>query len=308
MNTRYMEFFLKTVELGSISAASQALYISPQGLSQALQQMEKELGDKLFFRQGNKLHLTATGEEAFEAFQQIVEINDGLVEKITASKTDLKQKQRRVTVVAAPIIAMTCLPKVITTFRKRNPEALIKVVEIPPESFFEMEEFGVDTIGIVALPSTMQDGFIREMPEDVSFVRLYSCTQEICMSSRSSKASRKSMDIRDVEKGRVILFGQDIKMLQHLPDGFDVRSVSVQTRNIMLCRSIISAEKNTLGFTNRFVEYYLKVPGLTSVPFVPEVQIDYGYVVNKNSENPLVKDFQELLGNELDLIRKAKEG
>ena len=44
MRTEYLDYFVKVVEIGTISAAAELLYISPQGLSQAIQQLEKELG------------------------------------------------------------------------------------------------------------------------------------------------------------------------------------------------------------------------------------------------------------------------
>ena len=42
MRTEYLDYFVKVVEIGTISAAAELLYISPQGLSQAIQQLEKE--------------------------------------------------------------------------------------------------------------------------------------------------------------------------------------------------------------------------------------------------------------------------
>lgn len=305
MNTRYMEFFLKTVELGSINAASQELYISPQGLSQALQQLEKELGETLFYRQGNKRHLTAAGEAAYEAFRKIVQINNELTDQISLVRDEVKKKQNRINVIAAPIIAMTCLSKIITLFRQRNPDALINIFELPPEEFFEMEDFGVDCIGLMAVPSTMWDIFMRAVPEEVEVSYPYQCWQEVCLSVRSPLADRKSLTVRDLEKGRLILFGGDIRMLRHMPEGFDESAVAVQSRNIILCRSLIAAEKRTVGFTNKFVEYYMKSSGLTSVPFEPKVRIDYGYVINRNTENPLVLELRNLMLNEMDAIRKV---
>lgn len=307
MNTRYMEFFLKIVDMGSISAASQELYISPQGLSQAVQQMEKEVGEKLFFRDGNKLFLTASGELAYNAFKKIVDVNNDMLDRIHLSRSENKRAPRRINVVAVPIIAATCLPKVIELFRKRNPDAGINVREVPPEAFFEAEEFGVDTLGIVALPSTLKDNFVRTAPEHVLINLPFSCQQEVCMSVRSSMVKQKYMTVRDMEKGQVVLFGGDIRMLSHLPEGFDDSSVAVQTRNISLCRTLIASEKNMYGFTNRLVEHYMKSKGLVSVPFVPDIPVHYGYVLNRDTENPLIKDFREILETEYEMLKKVNE-
>lgn len=53
MRVEYLKYFMAVVKYKSISKAANAVYLSPQGLSQAIQQLEKELDVSLFFRQGD---------------------------------------------------------------------------------------------------------------------------------------------------------------------------------------------------------------------------------------------------------------
>ena len=78
MRTEYLDYFTKVVETGTISAAAEQLYISPQGLSQAIQQLEKDFGTDLFYRSGTKLHLTAAGTEAYRLAQDVLRSCDTL--------------------------------------------------------------------------------------------------------------------------------------------------------------------------------------------------------------------------------------
>jgi DNA-binding transcriptional LysR family regulator len=50
MNIRDLDFFIKVYECRSISIASEKLFISAQGLSNAISRLEKELGCTLFNR------------------------------------------------------------------------------------------------------------------------------------------------------------------------------------------------------------------------------------------------------------------
>lgn len=50
MNKRQLEYFISVMEYGSIKEASEHLYISSQGLSKMILQLEEELGNQLFIR------------------------------------------------------------------------------------------------------------------------------------------------------------------------------------------------------------------------------------------------------------------
>lgn len=60
---RNLEIFTKVAELGSMSAAAKALYITQPSVSIAIAEIEKEYNVKLFDRVGNTLCLTPTGKQ-----------------------------------------------------------------------------------------------------------------------------------------------------------------------------------------------------------------------------------------------------
>ena len=63
MTIRNLEIFTKVAELGSMSAAAKALYITQPSVSLAISEIEKEYDIKLFDRVGNTLCLTPTGQQ-----------------------------------------------------------------------------------------------------------------------------------------------------------------------------------------------------------------------------------------------------
>lgn len=62
MNIEYLHYFLDVAKTKSITQAAKLNFISPQGMSRAMGEFEKELGCDLLIRYSNKLELSPVGE------------------------------------------------------------------------------------------------------------------------------------------------------------------------------------------------------------------------------------------------------
>lgn len=62
MTLRHLEIFVAVADQGSMTAASQKLYISQPTVSQSIMELERYYGTKLFDRMAKKLYLTQSGE------------------------------------------------------------------------------------------------------------------------------------------------------------------------------------------------------------------------------------------------------
>ncbi|MEG0724320.1 MAG: LysR family transcriptional regulator [Akkermansia sp.] len=83
MNIQHLRYFKKTIEVGQITEASKALYITQPALTNAIKSLEKEMGCALFAKHGN--HLVAT--ESGKAFYRYTSCAlDNLDEGIEAAK------------------------------------------------------------------------------------------------------------------------------------------------------------------------------------------------------------------------------
>lgn len=69
-----IQYFLATVQEGSLLKASQVLHVSQPAITRAIQNMEEELGISLFERKKNRLILNDNGKEMLEYSSSIVEI------------------------------------------------------------------------------------------------------------------------------------------------------------------------------------------------------------------------------------------
>ena len=67
MTSMQIKCFLAAAKTGSFAAAAKEMFLSPQGLSQHIQSLEKELGCRLFLRKSDGVQPTAEGQD-FLAF------------------------------------------------------------------------------------------------------------------------------------------------------------------------------------------------------------------------------------------------
>lgn len=61
MRSQSLAYFLEIAECGSFTQAAKKLYVSQQGLSKSIKSLEKDLGCRLFHRDGSQLRLTSAG-------------------------------------------------------------------------------------------------------------------------------------------------------------------------------------------------------------------------------------------------------
>ena len=76
MKLEHMRLFMEVVESGSISQAAENTFISQQGLSTALKQMEKELQLDLFYRSNKGVTLTDEGKQFYHCCENIMRSYD----------------------------------------------------------------------------------------------------------------------------------------------------------------------------------------------------------------------------------------
>lgn len=94
LNLKHLRYFWAVASHGSIARASEALFVTPQTISGQLRDLEEQIGDKLFQREGRNLVLTDTGRLVFsyadEMFRLGVELQDVLAGKTPGASITLR--------------------------------------------------------------------------------------------------------------------------------------------------------------------------------------------------------------------------
>ena len=289
MRIEHLEYFTKVVECGSITTAATQLFISPQGLSQAIKQLEKELDIEFFTRSSNNFSLTTAGQLLYDNAQKILAINDELHVGINQLKSSSNSgAQQRLHIYATHIINCTFLPQALIAFHKKYPSIGTRIWESNSKSVFDDAENRGPAITFFGLPLPVFEHVSQKFGSSIEFQIFAAAPLQAVFSKRSPLANRKSLDINEIARHPLVLYITDNRILQDL-FGMDMENVNIimSSTNIETCRTVLANDDNAIGFTNTFSEKFMNQTNvLTTKPIQPTYDFVFGYFLTGISELP----------------------
>jgi LysR family carnitine catabolism transcriptional activator len=147
MDSRRLEIFLAVVDEGGFTAAGDAVEMSQPAVSQAIRELETELGATLFHRLGRGVQLTAAGQAlVLPARQAHHDLRTGrrAVEEVAGLATG------RLDLACLPTLAVAPLAPLVGAFRVDYPGVTITLSD--PEDTAELVDFvrsGRSEVGLV---------------------------------------------------------------------------------------------------------------------------------------------------------------
>ena len=142
---KQIESFLAVAETGSFSAASRKVSVAQPALSQAVKDLEAELGLRLFDRTTRRVELTDIGREFRESANKILDELKHAVENVHQLAD---RKRGRVKIAAPPLLAAVVLPNAVAEFRQEYPGIAVEVHDVGTEQILEMIRTGKADCGI----------------------------------------------------------------------------------------------------------------------------------------------------------------
>jgi DNA-binding transcriptional LysR family regulator len=144
MDLRQARTFVTVAELGTISRAAQHLRIAQPALSRQIQNLERELGLKLFDRVGGRLLLTGQGEQLLGDCRDLL-AHAGAVRERAES---LRHEDSGVLkVAAAPGNIESVFADFLHTYAKRYPNVQVKLIDAFGPKMLGMLERGEINLG-----------------------------------------------------------------------------------------------------------------------------------------------------------------
>jgi len=153
--------FVELVRQGSIGGAAKARHLTQPAVSNQLRQLQQDIGEDLYRRQGRGVALTATGEAFYThalAVEQALKATEAFAEGLGSGDTGL------VRIASSQTIAGSLLPAVLAAFQHRHPGIEIHVDT--SNSRQVIDHLGTYDIGLVESP------LARELPADYRAVPL----------------------------------------------------------------------------------------------------------------------------------------
>lgn len=306
MNLNYMQYFVCAVDRASLSAAAEDLFITPQGLSQALQRLENEYNTKLFYRDGNAIRPTKAGEKVYDVFCRIIALNDDIKEDLEVQGfSNSADSKDTLTVFSPPILTSTVLTNVVPVFCKRNPRVRLRIIEIPSRDLHNAMDDPKNMICLFGTTPANVDAFSRRFPELPERHPLYRTKILACVPKRSPLSVKSEITGLDFADRDVVLCRNEEFFLRALYPKYSMSQVVMRSQNKALCFAVIAENSNTVGFSNSAELYYCNHKSLTYIPITPTIEVVYGYLTSSEGiKNPAIVNFKKLVEAEFAKIRQ----
>ncbi|WP_448863264.1 LysR family transcriptional regulator [Dorea sp.] len=299
MDIKDLKIFQTIAEEKSIAKASRILYMTPQGISKIVKNLEQEMGCRLFLRNKSGMELTESGERFLEYAKK--DIADYY--QVKKDILHIEQRQKKVVdLLSAYGIIRMVTPECIIEFGRRYPDIEFHYREYPD---LQVERLFAENEGNVAFS-------IGEFDEELYHVVPIEVFQlQLLVNEKDPLSQKESVTIEDL-KGRPLYIESSQFALYHLivkkceEAGFQP-DIAFQTSGFSLCHKMVKANKG-ISVTVNFVFDDMKEEGMKMVPFSDG---NYEWKVcmitrKEEEENEAVQCFRKFIQEWIEKIKRGE--
>ncbi|WP_373898648.1 selenium metabolism-associated LysR family transcriptional regulator [Haloimpatiens sp. FM7315] len=163
MNERKLRIFYEVSKELNMTKVAEKLYVSQPSISQAINDLERELDVKLFERIGKKIYLTYYGEVLLKYVRRILNIYD---EASRVMKDINSLKGGKLIIGASTTIGIYIMPDVIGKFSKKYPDIDISIIVENTENIVKLIEENKLDIAFVEGPVHSDEIRLEKFCED----------------------------------------------------------------------------------------------------------------------------------------------
>jgi len=293
MTIKELEEFRVICLRGSLAKASKELYMSPQGLSRVLKNLETELDCTLVNRVASGLELTESGERLRDYAEIVLQEYGKLkadIESIRASA------EGTVDLLMAYDIIRYLTPECIMDFQRIYPNVSFSFQEYPDRI---VERMLIEKKGNVALSVGPFAG------ECFDVVSLKKCNLGLLVYEGHPLAERSSVRIEDIIDEKIYLENSSFKLNEFIQSkcwnkGFEPNIV-FETNGFDMCYKMCRM-KSGITITVDFVHEDMKTDGVVMIPFEEHDMVwEIGLLTLKDKiEESSVEKFYQFIENRLE--------
>ncbi|MDK2563715.1 LysR family transcriptional regulator [Romboutsia sedimentorum] len=270
MDIKTLKYFLQICKDGSFSKAAKNLYISQQGLSKAIGNLEKEINVDLFYRHANGNELTKYGEylksKAISIVYQFDILTEGIKEMVDEDKGYL-----RVGVSYGVINALSI--DIIKEFNNLYPDIILTIKEYTDFNCEEAVLNGEVDLGF-AIHHFDSDKFNSQLVKSKKLYALINKNHNLCDIGK--------IEFKDLKNEKIIINSNHSKLrhnflIKCLENEFDP-NIAIETDEIVLIHDL-SKRNEGIGISINFAH----TPNckINYVPFKDETFVWDIYMITK---------------------------
>lgn len=287
MNTKDLNCFLQVCYDGSITKAAKALYITPQGLSKIIKNLEQELNTTLFYRTANGLSLTEYGVLLMKRAKHIISELDEIVNYFNNHNNITGQ----INLASAYGVIAAFSPKFLFEFNQKAPNISLKWREY---SDFRAESAiwnGEADCGLIKGPINY---------EQFDSVLLASYKPMVLVPKIHKLSDKNIISITDLRDEKIILESSEFKIYHNFKNacekaGFSPKIV-FETTEISLAHKLCQ-QGFGLAITVDFAVEDIPMTDFTAIPFEDDGPKWEVYFVTKKHtvKTPTVRFFEDYI-------------
>jgi len=191
MNTVHLQYFLEIVKSGSINKAAQKLFLNHSSLVYALNELEKEIGQKLLIRNKAGITLTEAGKQVFEDAQKMLSMME-------AWSVEEKNEFIPVTLNAIPCMYFPYLDDIVLLLINKWPKLRISTNLIGP---YEFEKSALCLSGYYS--SDEHKNKYLTQTQNITEIPLFKSKLVLYMSHKHPLAKQQSVSLSDVRNSDI---------------------------------------------------------------------------------------------------------
>ena len=217
--------------------AADECYVSPSTLSNAITELETQLGVKIFERNNKKVIVTSLGQEILEKAQQIRLEVQNIYELVQNKSNGLSH---HISLGIIPTISPYFLPLILPKIQKEFPDLKLKIEEGQSGLLTQKVREGDLDMAILALPYEL-NGLIslKFWEEDFYWVS----------HDQNKLAGRSEIKASELEQSQLMLLEDGHCLKDHILDACNISSSSKYSLKASSLNTLIQLVKGKMGTT-----------------------------------------------------------
>lgn len=281
MRIEHLYYLIDIAKTKSITLSAEHLFISQQGLSQAIQKLEADLAVTLFRRCRQGVFLTDAGIVAAEKAEGIILKYEELLHSIEPyTETSGSTSTDKLLISVTPFISFF-LPRILDLFRKKYPDVNIHIEEQKPDDIVTRISAGCVDLGLVNFPGYYCKDHLQD--ENVFFEKVVSHEYFACVAKSSPLAKKTMLSISEIKNQPIVVYNHEpyLEMLTHMLGDLSQLNIIVKTNSREIYMNTIIHSKAIGTVTPPDFNLFNGKPRVTIIPIKDSICIDFGWVISK---------------------------
>ncbi|MGY0691709.1 LysR family transcriptional regulator [Virgibacillus sp. FSP13] len=192
MDKRILETFILAAECENFRLVAEKLFITQPAVTFHIKQLEKELGNKLFVKNGRNIILTELGRLFyFEAKEIIAQYN----KSINTINRFQQGYYKTIRIAISALMADTIMPSILRQYTEQYPHVELSIQVLESEQISYVVDSGEIDIGLSCLPGLSTINSVKFYEESVSLV---------CSHDGYDAESGPIIDAQELLEGQII--------------------------------------------------------------------------------------------------------